>query len=94
VEKISLAVNNYFSSLEGGEVAAPEGEVAAEAAEGEETSPEGLGAEEAAPQDASAGDLAADETAEIPAVTDEAEAATLEQTQEPAEEPASSEGKK
>jgi transcription termination/antitermination protein NusA len=29
VEKISLAVNNYFSSLEGGQVV-PEGEVAAE----------------------------------------------------------------
>jgi N utilization substance protein A len=32
VEKISLAVNNYFSSLEGGEAAAPtDGEVAVEA---------------------------------------------------------------
>ena len=36
VEKISLAVNNYFSSLEGGEVPAVEGEVEAAPAEGEE----------------------------------------------------------
>jgi N utilization substance protein A len=38
VEKISLAVNNYFATLEGGEVAVPEGEtqeVASEEAAGE-----------------------------------------------------------
>ena len=37
VEKISLAVNNYFSSLDGGEgaVAVAEGEAAAEEASGE-----------------------------------------------------------
>jgi len=93
VEKISLAVNNYFSSLEGGDVAPPEGEAAVEAPEGEEASPpEGLVAEEAAPQDAAAQDLSADDTAEFPAAVESAEAAAVEQ--EPAEEPASSEGKK
>jgi N utilization substance protein A len=35
VEKISIAVNNYFASLEGGEVPAAEGEVEAALAEGE-----------------------------------------------------------
>src|SRR6202158_2569019 len=47
-EKISLAVNNYFSSLEGGEVAAPEGEAAVEASEGQEALPV---AEEAATEE-------------------------------------------
>ena len=92
VEKISLAVNNYFSSLEGGEVAPPEGEAAVEAPEGEETSPEGVVAEEAAPQDAAAQDLSADDTAEFPAAVESEETAAIEQ--EPAEEPASSEGTK
>jgi N utilization substance protein A len=82
VEKISLAVNNYFSSLEAGEAAAPEGE-AVEAAEGQEASPEDVGGE----------DLAGDETAEIAVATEPAETETVEQSQEPAEEPASSEGK-
>src|SRR6202158_6507302 len=48
VEKISLAVNNYFSSLEGGEVAAPEAEAAVEASEGQEALPV---AEEAATEE-------------------------------------------
>jgi N utilization substance protein A len=82
VEKISLAVNNYFSSLEAGEAAAPEGE-AVEAAEGQEASPEDVGGE----------DLAGDETAEIAVATEPAETETVEQSQEPAEAPASSEGK-
>jgi hypothetical protein len=85
VEKISLAVNNYFSSLEGGEMAAAEDEAAVEAPEGEEALPEAVVSEETASQDA-------DETAEIPAAVDADE--TVEQGQEPAEEPASSEGKK
>jgi N utilization substance protein A len=84
VEKISLAVNNYFSSLEGGEIAA-EGELTAESAEGQETSPEGL-AEEVAPED-----LVGDETAELEAVSEPEEAEPS--TEEPAEEPAPSEGK-
>jgi N utilization substance protein A len=90
VEKISLAVNNYFSSLEGGEAAAVEGEVAAEASENQEAAPEGLVAEEAA-----AGDPDADETAEFAAQVEPTETApaATEDTQEPAEEPASSEGK-
>jgi transcription termination/antitermination protein NusA len=83
VEKISLAVNNYFSSLEGGDAAAPEGEVAVEAAESQEASPEDVGGE----------DLAGDETAEIAVATEPAETETVEQSQEPAEERASSEGK-
>ena len=85
VEKISLAVNNYFSSLEGGEIAAAEGELAAESVEGQETSPEGS-AEEVAAEDP-----AADETAEFEAVSEEAKPAKS--TEEPAEEPAPSESK-
>jgi N utilization substance protein A len=89
VEKISLAVNNYFSSLEGGEVAAPEGDPAVEAAEGQESAPEGLAPEEAGPED-----LASDETAEMAAVVEPVEAEQAsEDTQEPTEEPATSEGK-
>jgi N utilization substance protein A len=44
VEKISLAVNNYFSSLEGGEGAptAPEGEVAQEASAGDSATEEAV----------------------------------------------------
>jgi len=61
VEKISLAVNNYFASLEGGEAAAAEGEAPAEGAEpvAEETAGESLAeqapAETAAEESASAG---------------------------------------
>jgi N utilization substance protein A len=86
VEKISLAVNNYFSSLEGGEVAAPEGEAGVESvAEGQEASPEGLITEEAAPGDETAASASENEPAEsVP---------TAEQTQEPGEESTSSEGK-
>jgi N utilization substance protein A len=91
VEKISLAVNNYFSSLEGGEVAAPEGDAAAEVPEGQEASPEGT--QEAAPEDVGDADLPSDETAEIEVATEPAETEIVAQTQEPAEEPASSEGK-
>jgi N utilization substance protein A len=69
VEKISLAVNNYFSSLDAAEAAAaaPEGEVAAAAATGEEAvaSEEPLASEE--PVVADAPDDAANlETAEVP----------------------------
>jgi len=50
VEKISIAVNNYFSSLESGEVVAETAEVATEEpAAGEETTLEVSEAEEAAP---------------------------------------------
>src|SRR6202522_1158064 len=89
VEKISLAVNNYFSSLEGGEVAVAEGEATVEVPEGQETSIEGA---EEATSIVDGEDVAGAETAEI-AIPIEPEAATEEQTQEPAEEPASSEGK-
>jgi N utilization substance protein A len=85
VEKISLAVNNYFSSLEGGEMAAVEGELAAESAEAQETSPEG------SLEEVAAEDPAADETAEFEAVSEEAKPAKS--TEEPAEEPAPSESK-
>jgi transcription termination/antitermination protein NusA len=90
VEKISLAVNNYFSSLEGGEAAGPEGEAVVEAPEGQEASPDGSPTEEAAPEGVAGNETAAAseiETAEIAQ-------ATVEQTEEPAEEPASSEGKR
>ena len=62
VEKISLAVNNYFSSLDAAEAAAaaPEGEVAA-AATGEEA----VASEEPVVADAT-GDAANLETAEVP----------------------------
>src|SRR5580698_1944901 len=85
VEKISLGVNNYFSSLEGGEVAVAEGEGVAEIAEGQE-----LAVDEEASVDPSA-----DETAEFAAVVEPAAEASpsTEETQEPEEEPASSEGK-
>jgi N utilization substance protein A len=84
VEKISLAVNNYFSSLEGGEVAA-EGEAPVE----------GEAADAEAPVDAEASgenpELAAQAEAGIDGETDEAapseggdgvEAAALEDTAE------------
>jgi N utilization substance protein A len=91
VEKISLAVNNYFSSLEGGEVATAEGEASVEVSEGQETSIEGD--EEAVASEVVVEDVVGDETAEIAIPIESAGAATEEQTQEPAEEPASSEGK-
>ncbi len=74
VEKISLAVNNYFASLEAGAV---EGEVPAEgvSAEGEvvtEAAAPDVVAEEAA------GEIAADEEAAAPEATAEAEAASEE----------------
>ncbi len=95
VEKISLAVNNYFSSLEGEEVAAPEGEISGDAAAGQEASPEGLIAEQAAGEGPAAEDSAGDETAEFAAVVEPAETAqaAAEDMQEPADEPAASEGK-
>jgi N utilization substance protein A len=86
VEKISLAVNNYFSSLEGAEAAAPEGEAAVEASGGQEASPEGLVAQET-PEDSAGSD-----TVEAASETETAQE-TIEQTQEPAEEPVPSEGK-
>jgi N utilization substance protein A len=91
VEKISLAVNNYFSSLEGGEVATAEGEASVEVSEGQETSIEGD--EEAVASEVVVEDVVGDETAEIAIPIEATEAATVGQTQEPAEEPASSEGK-
>jgi transcription termination/antitermination protein NusA len=91
VEKISLAVNNYFSSLEGGEVAVANDEPTVEVPEGQETSIEGD--QEAAASEVVVEDVG-DETAEIAIPIESAEAATEENTQEPAEEPASSEGKK
>ena len=91
VEKISLAVNNYFSSLEGGEVAVANDEASVEVPEGQETSIEGD--QEAAASEVVAEDVVGDETAEIVVPIESAEAAAVEQTQEPAEEPASSEGK-
>src|SRR5260221_12808759 len=62
VEKRSLAVNNYFAGLEGGEVAATEDEAVTEAPEGQEALPEGLVADEAA------GDPAGDGVAGIAVV--------------------------
>jgi len=47
VEKISLAVNNFFASLEAGEVAAASSEAAPENAEPQETSAEPMAAESA-----------------------------------------------
>jgi len=86
VEKISLAVNNYFSSLEGGEVAASEGEVAPE---GQEQSPEGLVAEVGAAEEA-AGETSSETVGEgEPAELSE----VVVQTEESAEDTASSEGK-
>jgi len=78
VENISLAVNNYFASLEAGEAVAAEGEVAAEAApaEGEAVS------EDAVPEtavEAASGEVAeVEEQAAAPEAA-EAEAASGEQ---------------
>jgi N utilization substance protein A len=75
VEKISLAVNNYFASLESGEaVAAENGEVAAEAvsADGESLT------EDAVPEAAAGEVAAADEHAATPEAAD-AEAASKKQ---------------
>jgi N utilization substance protein A len=70
VEKISLAVNNYFASLEAG---AAEGEVPAEGLTADGLTEE-AGAEAAA--EAAAGEVAADELAAAPEATAEAEAAS------------------
>jgi N utilization substance protein A len=64
VEKISLAVNNYFASLEAGAV---EGEAPAEGDAATEAAAEQL-----------AGDIAADEEAAAPEVTADVEAASTE----------------
>ncbi len=93
VEKISLAVNNYFSGLEGGEAAPAEAETV-ESSEGQQASPEGLVAEATEPAEAAREDLAANETAEAAAENQPAAQTTDEQKQEPSEEPASSEGEK
>jgi N utilization substance protein A len=72
VEKISLAVNNYFASLDAG---AAEGEVPAEGAIAEGD----VVAEEGAPEavaEAASGEVAAEEEAAAPEVTAEAEAAS------------------
>ena len=75
VEKISLAVNDYFASLESGEVAgeavATEGEVAAEGANAEA---------EAAPE--AAGETAAEVEREAVAAEETAESAAAEATKE------------
>jgi N utilization substance protein A len=68
VEKISLAVNNYFASLEAG---AAEGEVPAEGLTADGVTQE-AGTE--APAEAAAGEVAADELAAAPEATAEAEA--------------------
>ena len=88
VEKISLAVNNYFSSLEAGEAgAAVEGEVSAEpVAEESAAGPDDVTAEvEAAPEPALQSAESADAT--------DAENTGQEVTAESAEEPAPSEEK-
>ena len=81
VEKISIAVNNYFSSLEAGELAAeePAAEAAAEApevAEGAAAEEGGLQAEEAA---------APADVAEYPAQSDELPEGEMPASEEPAE---------
>jgi N utilization substance protein A len=81
VEKISLAVNNYFSSLEGGE--------AAEAVEGEGSTESGAEETVAAADDITAEVEAAPESTEA-AVE---ETGKPEETAEPAEEPAPTEEK-
>ncbi len=91
VEKISIAVNNYFASLEGGEVPAVEGEVEAAPAEGEEV-PAEAAAEGVAEE---SGEPAAEAAAEgevmvAPEGTTEAEALSPESESEsqPEHEPA------
>ena len=81
VEKISLAVNNYFASLEPG--AAVEGEVAAEGEAAAETSEAGG---EEVPAEAAPGEEVA--TGETEAVAGEPLAATANENDEPAQEPA------
>jgi N utilization substance protein A len=89
VEKISLAVNNYFSSLEGGEVIA-EGEGVPEGAESL-VAPEETSGEEASavPADEEALQAAAETVAEPSAETEAVDAGTEEK---PAEDHTSSEG--
>jgi N utilization substance protein A len=81
VEKISLAVNNYFASLESG--AAVEGEVAAEGEAAAETSE--AGGEEVPAEAAPSEEVA---TGETEAVAGEPLAATANENDEPAQEPA------
>jgi transcription termination/antitermination protein NusA len=92
VEKISLAVNNYFSSLEAGEAGAAEteGEVVAEpVAEESAGAPEDITAEvEAAPEDSPEATVEA-----APADASVEENSGPEETAESAEEPAPSEEK-
>ena len=65
VEKISLAVNNYFASLEGGEAVAPAGEAAEETpAEGQEAPAEQAAASEETGEGGEQ-EAAGDETAEV-----------------------------
>jgi hypothetical protein len=81
VEKISLAVNNYFSSLEGGEVVAPAlDEVAAATATSEETAEVAEEVAEEKPVDepgnpdaVSEADSAEAITAEVPALEESPE---------------------
>ena len=81
VEKISLAVNNYFASLEPGAVV--EGEVAAEGEAAAETSE--AGGEEVPAEAAPSEEVA---TGETEAVAGEPLAATANENDEPAQEPA------
>jgi N utilization substance protein A len=90
VEKISLAVNNYFASLEPGEAVAAEGEVPAEevsATEGEAAA-ESAAPETAAPEteEAPAEAAAEGEQAATQEASAEAEAASSESEAEPAPE--------
>jgi N utilization substance protein A len=77
VEKISLAVNNYFASLEQGETAVAEGEVLAD---GGVTGEGDVVAEEGTPEgavEAAAGEVVAEEEqTTVPEATAEAEAAS------------------
>jgi N utilization substance protein A len=86
VEKISLAVNNYFSSLEGGEVVAESEAPAADAEAPEGTPSEGISAEptEGEAVDAGNADQAAEASENTPAEVDTKE--------KPSEEHASSGG--
>ena len=92
VEKISIAVNNYFASLEGGEAQAAEGEVAAEgsAAEGE-SAIEGVEAAADTGNEVAAGDghgeLAAEGEPAVEAAESEASSPQSNTEQQPEHEP-------
>jgi len=77
VEKISLAVNNYFASLEQGEAVAVEGEVATEG-----VAVEGEALTEEAPPEAATEITAGEVAAELPAEDEQAAAPEAEATAE------------